>query len=107
MKKRAELPKALKLFFKEVGIPPKLIADKAKEQVMDDTSRLCKLSECKVIELEKGTPAANRAKRFIQMIKNETKKDLTTSDSPLVLWCYALEWRMKIINAYHRDNFLV
>ena len=107
MKKRAELPKALKLFFKDIGVPPKLIADKAKEQILGDTRRLCELSECRVVELEKGTPAANRAERYIQMIKNETKKDLTTSDSPLVFWCYALERRMKIINACPRDNFLL
>ena len=54
MKKRAELPKALKLFFKEVGVPPDLVADKAKEQVMGEPRRLCELSECKVVELEKG-----------------------------------------------------
>lgn len=86
MKKRAELTSAVKLFFKQVGVPPKLIADKAKEQILGDTKRLCDLSECKIVELEKGTPAANRAERYIQMIKNEVKKDLTTSDSPLVFW---------------------
>jgi len=40
------------------------------------------------------------------MLKSETKKDLVNSDSPLVFWCYALERRMKIINATPRDNYL-
>ena len=86
MKKRAELTSTVKLFCKEVGVPPKLIADKAKEKILGDTKRLCDLSECKIIQLEKGIPAANRAERYIQMIKNKVKKDLTTSDSPLVFW---------------------
>ena len=107
MKKRQEMAKAVKLFFKTVGVPPKLVADKAREQILGDTKRLCQLSECQIIELEKGTPSANRAERYIQMIKNETKQDLIRSDSPLVFWCYALERRMKIINACPRDNFLL
>ena len=68
MKRYAELPKAFKLFSKKVRVPPKLVADKAKEQVMGDTRHLCELSECKVVKLEKGTPAANRAERYIKMI---------------------------------------
>ena len=106
MRRRKDMEFALKKFFKEVGVPPKLVADKAKEQVLGESRRLCKLSSCKIIELEKGTPASNKAERYIGIIKNETKRDLIISDSPLVFWCYALERRMKIINATPRDNYL-
>ena len=86
MKKRQEMTKAVKLFFKTVGVQPKLVADKAREQILGETKRICQWSECQIIELEKGTPSANRAERYIQMIKNETKHDLVRSDSPLILW---------------------
>ena len=77
---------AIKKFFKEVGVPPRLIADKAREQILGDTKKLCDQANCKIIELKKGTPASDRAERYIQIIKNETKKDLVNSDSPLVFW---------------------
>ena len=86
LRKRADMEMAIKKFFKEVGVPPRLIADKAREQILGDTKKLCDQANCKIIELEKGTPASNRAERYIQIIKNETKKDLVNSDSPLVFW---------------------
>ena len=57
--KRQEMAKAVKLFFKTIGVPPKMVADKAREQILGDTKRLCQLSECQIIKLEKGTPSAN------------------------------------------------
>ena len=59
MKKRQEMAKAVKLFFKTIGVPPKLVADKAREQILGETKRICQWSECQIIELEKGAPSAN------------------------------------------------
>ena len=59
------------------------------------------------MELEKDTPASKRAKRFIQILKNGSQKDMTSSDSPLVLWCYCIERRAMIENACAKDNFLL
>ena len=106
MRKRKDMEFALKKFFKEVRIPSKLIADKAEEQVLGESRKLCELSSCKITELERGSPASNHTERYTGIIKNETKRDLLDSDSPLLFWCYALERRMKIINATPRDNYL-
>ena len=54
MKKRQEKAKVIKLFFKVVGVPPKLVTDKAREQIVGDTKRICQLSECQIIELKKA-----------------------------------------------------
>ena len=95
---------AIKRYFKEKGVPDHLICDQAREQVQGDAKILCHDSGCTIIELEKGTPSANRAERTIKMLKDGVKKDLFDTDSPLVLWCYCIERRAEIINLTSRSN---
>lgn len=107
MRKRADMSLATKRLFKEIGVPTELICDRAREQYSGDNLKLCEQSGCTIKELEKGTPQADRAERYIQMAKNETKDDMGSEDSPLVFWCYTLERRGKIINAVPRNNYLL
>ena len=72
-----------------------------------DARILCHDVTCTIIELEKGTPAANRAERAIKTFKDETKMDLFRSNAPLILWCYCLERRVEIINSTCRSNPLL
>jgi len=65
MQGKVELPKALKKYIKDVGVPPNIICDGAREQVQGASLILCHDSGCQVVELEKGTPNANRAERYI------------------------------------------
>jgi len=81
-----------------------IICDAAREQVQGDTLLLCNEAGCQIYELAKDTPAANRAKRYIKMIKDATKKDLVTSNCPMLFWDNCIERRAKIINAVARDN---
>ena len=104
---RINIAQALKRYFKEIGVPLYLICDQAREQVQGDARILCNESGCAVIELEKGTPAANRAERTIKILKDGVKRDMFDSDSPLVLWCYCVERRADIINATVRSNHLL
>ena len=67
------IAQAIKRYFKEIGVPSKLVCDQAREQVKGDAKILCNEAGCYVIELEKGTPAANRAERTIKVLKNGTK----------------------------------
>ena len=50
---------------------------------------------------------ANRAERYIQMLKNESKADLTDCNAPMVLWCYCVERQAKIISSVVRNNHLL
>ena len=50
---------ALKKYFKEIGVPERLICDRATEQVKGDAKKLCHDAGCTVVELEKNTPASN------------------------------------------------
>jgi len=98
---------ALKKYFKEIGVPERLICDRATEQVKGDSNKLCHDAGCTVVELEKNTPASNRAERTIKILKDETKNDLFKSNSPMILWEYALERRAKIICSTPRSNHLL
>ena len=102
-----KIAQALKRYFKEVGVPSHLICDQAREQVRGDARILCNEAGCHVIELEKGTPAANRAERAIKILKDGVKKDMFEADSPLNLWCYCVERRADIINSTVRTNHLL
>ena len=48
---RKQLVYAMKDMFKELGVPPKIICDGAREQVQGDANRLCQLLSCTVVEL--------------------------------------------------------
>lgn len=98
---------AIKRYFKEIGVPERLICDQAREQVKGDAKILCHDAGCTVVELEKGTPSSNRAERAIKTLKDETKNDLFQSNCPLILWDYALERRAKIICSTPRSNHLL
>ena len=102
-----EVAQAIKRYFKEVGVPQHLICDQAKEQVKGASRILCNEAGCQVMELEKGTPASNRAERVIKILKDGSKKDLFDSNAPMIFWCYCVERRAAIINATVRSNFLL
>ena len=102
-----KIAQAIKRYFKEIGVPLHLICDQAREQVKGDARILCNEEGCYVIELEKGTPASNRAERNIKILKDGTKQDLFASNCPMVLWCYCIESRASIINATSQVNPLL
>ena len=107
MRSEKDLHHSLKSLFKEVGVPMKLIADGAKAQVAGKARVLCERANCSVIELEKNTPFANRAERYIQTLKSGSKADMVQMDSPLVFWDYCIERRAKIENSIAKENYLL
>ena len=51
---------------------------------MGEARKVCEMAGCEIVELEKNTPASNRAERGIQELKMETKRDMKMSGSPMV-----------------------
>ena len=98
------LHQAFKKVFKEVGVPMKMVVDGARSQTMGETNKLCESVGCQIVELEKETPASNRAERTIQELKMETKRDMKLSGSPLVFWCYCIERRSEILACCAKNN---
>lgn len=106
-KQGKEIALAIKRYFKEIGVPMHMICDGAREQVKGDARVLCDEAGCTIVELEKGTPRANRAERYIQMLKNETRADMEKAGSPAAFWCYCIERQAKVINIVARNNVLL
>ena len=80
--------RAIKKYFMEIGVPLHLICDQAREDVPVYARLLCNDARCHVIELEKGTPAANRAEISIKILKYGLKRNILDTNSPMVFWCY-------------------
>ena len=55
--------------------------------------------------LEEGTPWANREKLYIGLLKEATRKDLRTTNSPKVLWDYCIERRAQIHITISQDRY--
>jgi len=105
MKSKAEVPQALRLFAKEVGVPDAIVCDKSGEQTSGEIKNLCYKFGTTLRQLEEHTPWANKAELYIGLIKKAVLKDLKESDCPLVLWDYCIERRAMINNLTARDLF--
>ena len=57
----------------------------------------------KVLEAE--TQRANRAELLVGMFKEATRKDLSVSNLPIVLWDYCMERRALIFNCTAKKLF--
>jgi len=82
MKTRSNLPQMLKYFFKSKGVSQQIIADGAKEQIKGETSRLCQLCSCTIVELEKDTPWSNHAELHIGLCKRGIMRELNEQMLP-------------------------
>ena len=113
MKLRSQLPLALKLLFKSVGVPNKILCDGPPERIKGDYIRLCKKSDTQIIQQERGTPWDNRAEGHVGIIKSLVKTDLKEfnypmvhlSNDPLIIWFYAAERRANIISSFSRNIY--
>ena len=105
MKSQEEFQTALHWFCKQVGVPISLIVDAHKAQTSKATKRFCHQVGTTLRILEKGTPWANRAELYIGLLKEAVRKDLRATNSPMVLWDYAIERRALIHNAVPRPLF--
>ena len=105
LKRKAEIPLAMKSFFKDVGVPDTLVADGAPEQIAGESRCLCQMVQCHIDQLQPHTPWTNRAKLNIGKLKQRTKEDLKASGSPMVLWCYCAKRQAKILSATCRNIY--
>ena len=98
MPSKSDVPKALKLFAKEIGAPSAIICDAAREQISKDVKSICRKMGTALRVLEENTPWANRAELYIGLVKEAVRKDMKESDCPIALWDYCAERRVRIHN---------
>lgn len=105
MRSQSNFNDALHCFCKEVGVPVTLVMDGHRAQISLQTKRFCHQVGTTLRILEENTPWANRAELYIGLFKEAVRKDLRTSDAPMVLWDYCMERRAQIHNAIPRPLF--
>ena len=93
MKTQEEFQTAFHWFCKQIGVPVDLVVNAHQAQTSKATKRFCHQVGTTLRILERGTPWSNRAELYIGLLKEATRKDLHHSNSPMVLWDYALERR--------------
>lgn len=102
---KSDVPKALKMFAKEIGAPDAIICDASGEQSSKEVKDFCHLIGTSLRYLEENTPWSNRAELYIGLIKESVRKDLRDSNSPLAFWDYCCERRARINNLTARNLF--
>ena len=105
MKARADCYKAVKSFFKHVGVPKAIVADGAMEQVYGETLKICNLVGCDIKELEKNTQWSNRAELYIGIMKKRILRALKNSNCPMKLWDYCATYMANVNNSIAHDHF--
>ena len=91
MKSKLEFPSAFRSFAKEIGVPHALIVDPAAEQTSKTVKKFCNEIGTTLRILEEHTQWANRAELYIGLFKEAVRKDMKTSNSPMVLWDYCAQ----------------
>lgn len=105
LKAKRDLPHAMRLFFKRVGVPDAIICDGGKEQVQGETGKLLRDSGTMIRRIEPNTPWANRAERYIGMFKQSVRDVLQETNCPIRLWDYCAEHQARINNATARNLY--
>ena len=105
MKSQKEFPTALHWFCKQVGVPDTMVVDGHRSLQSGKVRRFCDQVGTTLKIPEAHTPWANRAELYIGILKEATRKDLRSSNAPMVLWDYAIERRARIHNAVPRPLF--
>lgn len=105
MQSKSEFVDALQMFCKEVGVPHDLILDPSGEQGSNAVKKFCHQVGTTLRFLEEATQWANRAELYIGLFKESIRKDLRSTNCPMVFWDYCAERRAKIHNVTPRDLF--
>ena len=103
LKQKSKMMLAVKQFTKEIGAPDTIVCDMSMEQTSLEIKAFLNDIGTTLRVLEEGTPWANKAERYIGLLKESVRKDTRELNSPLPFWDYCLEQRVHIYNMTARD----
>ena len=105
MKSKGSFIDSLKLFCKEVGVPLSLVCDPSGEQTSQQVRGFCHQVGTTLRVLQEATQWANRAELYIGLFKESVFQDIRRSNSPMSLWDYCLEHRVRLHNVTPKNLF--
>ena len=85
MKSETEIPNAVKLFCKEVGVPEAMIVDLSPNQTSEKIRQFCHKVGTTLRVLEESTQHSNRAELCIGLMKKSVGRDMRELKSPMKL----------------------
>ena len=103
MRSVSEFPKALKIFAKEVDVTEAIIADSHKCNTSKEVKQFCRKVGTTLGLLEGSTQWVNRAELYVGFFKEDVRKDMLESNSPLIFWDYCAKRRAVITNMTAKD----
>ena len=86
-----------------MGVPINLVFDPSGEQTSNDVNQFCHQVGTTLRVLEESTQWANRVELYIGILKESIRQDMRISNSPLCLWDYCAERRVRIHNVIPKD----
>ena len=90
MKRKGNAHEALSLLFHRNGIPPAMVIDGSKEQMLGDFMRKLKEADCHLQQTEPYSPWMNAAESAVRELKRGVSQKIWTR-SPKVLWDHCIE----------------
>ena len=105
MQKKSDAHEGLSLLAQRDGIPPAIIMDGAKEQVMGEFNRKAKQMGIHVKQTEPYSPWQNAAEGVIREVKRGSGRKMVKAKSPAKLWDHCLELEGYIRSHTAIDNF--
>jgi hypothetical protein len=93
MEKKSQAHEALALLFTRDGVPPIIICDGAKEQVLGEFRLKAHQADCHIRQTKPYTPQSNFAETAIKELKNGVGRKMFSCQVPKRLWddCIELE----------------
>ena len=75
--------------------------------MLPEPKQFCNTIGTTLQALEEGTPWANKAELYIQLMKEAVRKDMQVANSPLAFWDYCIEKHAQIYNMTAKDHFKI
>ena len=91
MKRKSDAHEGFSLMAQRDGVPPLIVCDGAKEQIMGEFRRKAKEAGCRVKQTEPHSPWQNAAEHNIGELKKGAGRKMARSKCPKNLWDHCLE----------------
>ena len=105
MQAKSQAPEALRLLFRHVGVPPRIIADHSKEQHSKEFLKVCREADCHKQRLEPYSQWGNAAEINVRELKRASARKMMSTNSPKKLWDHSLELEAIVRSHTAHDHF--
>ena len=107
MQSKRDAHESVSLLFQRDGVPPKMVADGSKEQMLGKFKKKCGEADCHLTQTEPHSPWMNNAEGCIRELKKGSSRKMIKTGTPKRLWDYALETEALIRSHTAHDTFML